>query len=197
MTRAIAVFAKQPVPGRVKTRLARHVGDEQACRIYTGILRMTLGQVARVEAERYLFLPPGDSVDIPPGFVPERQRGDDLGRRMSSAFDLLFRRGHEEVVLVGSDCPYLDAGILELAFEKLEQSRCVLGPSPDGGYYLVGQQEPGFDLFSDIPWSTPGVWAATMRRAEQLGLVPALLEPLEDVDDLDSYNRWLQARKRQ
>ena len=197
MRKAVAVFAKEPVPGRVKTRLARTIGGREACSVYARLLDVTLGAVASVDAARYLFLPPGESYKLPEGFDLERQDGGDLGERMGRAFDVLFRRGYDRVVLIGSDCPYLDATRLEEAFERLKAHPCVLGPSPDGGFYLVGQCSPGVDLFHGIPWSTTGVWSATMKRLSRLGTSAAVLEAAEDVDDYESYRRWLRAMRRE
>lgn len=186
---ALLVFAREPRPGRVKTRLARHLGEERACRVYEQLLRRTLEAAAAVKAHRYLYLPPGDRYPQE-GFTAARQAGGDLGARMAAAFAECFARGHRRVVLIGSDCPYLTVNILRRAFDLLADHQVVLGPARDGGYYLVGQRAPGGDLFSGIPWSTGRVFALTRERLEERGWSFALLERLEDIDELEAYRRW-------
>ncbi len=193
---ALIVFAKQPRPGTVKTRLADSIGPVLASEAYSKMLSLTLAQVSLIEASRYLFLPPGDVLDeslIPPaGFCFYDQDGPDLGVRMARAFDRVFGEGHLRVVLIGSDCPYLTADILNEAFYALEQVDTVFGPAADGGYYLVGLSAPGLDLFSGIAWSTNRVWAMTLEKLKKGGFTHHKLPTLEDIDDLDSYTRWVE-----
>jgi rSAM/selenodomain-associated transferase 1 len=187
---ALIVFARQPVPGRVKTRLARELGDQAACQVYAELLRITLEAASGVDAARYLHLPPGD-VLVSPGFRPGEQSGRDLGERMHRAFTDAFRAGHGRVVLTGSDCPYLTPALLTDAFTALSSHDAVFGPALDGGYYLVGQAAPGKDLFSGIPFSTAEVWALTRKKLEASAIRFSVLPELEDIDEADAWKRYL------
>ena len=106
----------------------------------------------------------------------------DLGVRMESAFREAFSRGAGRVVLLGTDCPGLDATVMRAAFTALRRKDLVLGPATDGGYWLIGLRRPAPALFADMPWSTDSVLARTLGRARSLGLSVRTLEPLPDVD---------------
>ena len=124
---------------------------------------------------------------LPPDRL-RRQRGADLGERMSSAFAEVFvRTGTDRVLLIGSDIPHITADLLEDYFSKLDEHDVVLGPAEDGGYYLVGLHRTSFTpaLFEDIPWSTGRVRRETVRRAEKLGLSVYLGPTLRDIDTLE------------
>jgi hypothetical protein len=191
---AVVIMARQPVAGRVKTRLAAALGDEGACAAYRVLLRATLEAVAEAPCNRYVFLPPGETLAEGDGpidrFRPGTQRGPDLGARLAAAFDDLFAAGYERVVALGSDCPDASAAHVTRALEALATRDAAFGPAVDGGYWLVGLRAPGRDVFTGIPWSTPEVWAATRERLVQNGWSHALLPVLEDVDDAASWDRW-------
>jgi glycosyltransferase A (GT-A) superfamily protein (DUF2064 family) len=104
---------------------------------------------------------------------------------MRAAFDRRFAAGADVVVLVGSDLPGLSSGGLADAFSGLEEAPVVLGPSDDGGYWMVGQRRPGCDLFSRIPWSSPGVLQSTRRRLLELGVEHVELPQLRDLDTIE------------
>lgn len=187
---ALIVFGRQPVAGRVKTRLAKEIGEEEACSVYRELLQKTLEAAAGVDAIRYLCLPPGDRIDPGQAFSLREQSGSDLGERMDHAFCDAFSAGHQRVVLVGSDCPYLTAKLLEQALLKLKEYETVFGPATDGGYYLLGQRTPARDLFSGIPWSTERVWELTQARLAKNNWSCSILETLEDIDDRASLKRY-------
>ena len=187
---ALIVFGRQPAAGRVKTRLAKEIGAEEACSVYRELLQETLEAAAGVDAVRYLYLPPGDRFDPGQAFSLREQSGSDLGERMDSAFRDTFSAGHRRVVLVGSDCPYLTPDLIGEAFSLLDESETVFGPAKDGGYYLVGQRTPARDLFSGIPWSTERVWELTRARLGKQNWSCSVLEKLEDIDDQASLERY-------
>ena len=188
---ALVVFAREPVPGRVKTRLAKEIGAESSARVYQDLLRLTLDVARSSDATRFLCLPEGDRLDVADGaFTVRPQVGADLGDRMNAAFCDRFAEGFGRVLLIGSDCPTLSPAILGRAYAALDQSQTVFGPARDGGYYLVGQVPPARDLFSGIPWSSPQVWELTRSRLMNRGWSFATLEVLEDIDDLDSLHRY-------
>ncbi len=193
---ALIVFARQPCPGKVKTRLAKSIGYEKASEVYYRMLGLTLEQSSLVEASRYVFLPPGealpDSLKPQSAFSFREQAGRDLGERMAKAFDDIFIEGHDRAVLIGSDCPYLTRKLLDQSFDYLLRADTVFGPAVDGGYYLVGQSTYGRDLFSGIQWSTDMVWTSTRERLSLRGWTHLELPVLEDVDNHESYSRWLE-----
>lgn len=187
MTGEVVIFAKAPVRGTVKTRLARDIGDGAALALY---LRMLHGVVARLSGGEWrlrLAVTPDESVADdalwPLGVDRVAQGGGDLGARM-----LRFLAGARQgapVIVVGSDIPGLGAGQVARAFAALQEKPLVFGPAEDGGFYLVGAAErPPAGLFSGVTWSTGSVLADTVANCPA-GAV-ALIDPLADLDDLAS-----------
>ncbi len=188
----ICLFVKPPVPGRVKTRLAKELGDEKACMVYVSLVEQILHQIRISGLPLALFFD-GDEADrLPIAWCAaadscHQQTGHDLGERMANAFRLLFDAGYQTVLLCGSDIVGIDAGYLQQAAEKLEQSGMVIAPAYDGGYCLIGFTAESFtpQVFARIVWSTEQVLLQTLERCEQAGIRPALLELLRDIDTLD------------
>ena len=186
----LAVFAKAPRPGAVKTRLTPPLSPEVAANFYAAMLEDTLRESARA-GEHFgfavvLFGHPEDGLPemlslAPAGVRPWVQRGDGLGRRMAIAADELFAAGYGPVVIRGSDSPSVTAESLGDAFAALATAEVVLGPDRDGGYHLVGLARPEPRLF-EVPMSTPDVREATERRALELGLRCTVQSPGFDVD---------------
>ncbi len=185
--REIVVFGRQPVAGRVKTRLAAGLGEEAAAGVYRVLLEHTLRCALASGARVTLSVaePPSEGWTPFPGVRPEVQCSGDLGRRMLEAFRRAFARGASAVVLVGSDCPGLETAHLLEALDRLEGHPVVLGPAADGGYWLVGQRPPGVDCFAGVPWSSGDTLRATRERLRGLGVPWAELEVLRDVDTLE------------
>jgi rSAM/selenodomain-associated transferase 1 len=181
---AAVVFAREPVPGRVKTRLAASIGGIAAAGVYAALLENTLAVAAGAECNLVIALAESPSQiwaeDL--GLRWEVQRGAELGTRMRNAFELRFSEGCDRVLLVGSDIPNLGVEHLESAVQALDVADVALGPASDGGYWLVAQRRPGLDLFSGIPWSSPDTLAATRRRLEALGATWVELDRLNDLD---------------
>jgi len=194
----VLLFLKFPEPGRVKTRLARTVGPELAAAIYQ---RLVAAVIARVPSEMELvglFDPPEKADEVEQWMrrmAPERsvklvpQAAGDLGRRLEQAFAGAFAAGAETILVIGSDCVELDGAILAEAGQALAERDVVLGPSEDGGYYLIGLQAPHPELFAGIDWSTRQVLAQTLARAEMAGLRVHLLPKLWDVDTEEDWRR--------
>ena len=194
---AVIVFLKAPVPGTVKTRLMPRFSADEAADLYRAMVEDLLARLDRFEgvAVRVCFAPPraGRSIRAWLGrhVGLEPQRGGDLGARMSAAFKSAFRAGFDRVVLVGSDVPGLTPRVLSKALAALHDNDVVLGPSPDGGYYLIGMTEARIRLFSEMPWSTRRVLRETLRRASTLGVSVEVLAPLEDIDTAaDARRLW-------
>jgi rSAM/selenodomain-associated transferase 1 len=187
----IIVFGKEPRPGCVKTRLAKDIGDREACAVYVELLARTLGEALATDLPVHLALADSPSPGwAPPLAVPvETQTGGDLGERMAAAFQEAFQAGAEAVILVGSDAPGCHRGIFLEALKCLDAAPVVLGPSVDGGYYLIGQRRPGVDLFSEIPWSSQETYRCTASRLQELGVPFVEVPMLADLDTLDDLRR--------
>ncbi|HZR83898.1 MAG TPA: TIGR04282 family arsenosugar biosynthesis glycosyltransferase [Candidatus Binatia bacterium] len=180
------IFARDPVPGAVKTRLARAIGPEAAAELYAAFVEDLAARLAGATDDvRWEIAPPEGGFAERFGIAREAcrpQQGADLGDRMRSAFERARREGYGACAIVGSDMPQLAPATVADAFARLAHADLVLGPADDGGYYLIAMREP-HEVFSGIPWSTPEVLARTLRRARELGLAVALLARDFDVDD--------------
>jgi rSAM/selenodomain-associated transferase 1 len=186
---ALALLAKEPSPGRVKTRLCPPLSPDEAARLGSCLLEDAAEELASLRGVlRLLFLDPPESVARVAGgpfagFERLPQRGGDLGERMLRAASLCFRRGARRAVLVGADCPGLTTGRVRQAFRELRSgAAAVLGPSADGGYYLLGLTFPDARLFEGIPWSTDAVLRETAARCRAAGAPFSCLRRERDVD---------------
>ncbi|MGA0402471.1 MAG: TIGR04282 family arsenosugar biosynthesis glycosyltransferase [Flavobacteriaceae bacterium] len=198
---ALAIFCKTPERGFVKTRLAASVGDQKALEIYLELLKITDQETKPFSSSRHLFLLSAleDSIEkmrstlqqqdlfIDPKINFAVQQGEDLGLRMFAAFKNLFKN-HRSVVLIGCDLPDLTSALISKAFDALQSNDLVIGPSCDGGYYLIGLKKEMPDLFKEISWSSEKVLKQTLERAERLSLKVQLLEKLRDIDTLDDLH---------
>lgn len=194
---ALIVFAKHPVPGRVKTRLTPPLTPEEAAELYRCMLLDTLAKVRALPHVRgYLFYQEEPAAlpyfqGIAADFVLLPQQGYDLGARMAGAFREVLSRGHQRVVIVGTDAPDLPAAYLHQAFRAVaeESVDVVFGPSSDGGYYLLALKTLPDCLFEGIAWSTGTVLAESLARAEEAGLRGYLLPEWHDVDTAEDLQR--------
>lgn len=201
LDRCLQVFAREPVEGRVKTRLIPALGAAAATAVYRRLLARTLQAAAQADVDRvevWLDREPGSasfgSKLSEQGFFPSVQPDTDLGGRMLAAIGDGLDRARQ-VVLVGSDCPSLTPAYLDRAFATLDQKDVVIGPTHDGGYILVGMRHAEPALFDGIRWSTPQVLAQTRDRLRQLELGWGELPLQHDIDeaaDLDAFPDLLQ-----
>lgn len=189
-------MAKAPRPGEVKTRLAPALGAGPAAGLYRCFLLDAIEQVrALAPASAVVAYAPADGrgeiEQLAPGFTLVPQEGADLGARLANLFGYLLAKDHDAALVVGSDVPTLPAAFLKRALDLVAAPAVdvVLGPSEDGGYYLIGLRALRRDLFEGITWSTPGVLAATLARAEAAGLGTACLPPWLDVDTPEDLDR--------
>lgn len=190
------VFAKNVILGQVKTRLARDTGDQKAMEVYRDLLHYTYNVTRQVEADRQIWYSsyiPDQPIFPSPAYKPRVQQGKDLGARMQHAFQKAFQNGYKRVVIIGTDCAFLTADIIRDAFQLLKETRVVLGPSEDGGYYLLGMTRLYPFLFEQKNWSTSEVYSETVRDLESYGIDWKLLPQLNDVDTLQD---WQEARQR-
>jgi rSAM/selenodomain-associated transferase 1 len=195
----LLIFAREPVLGRVKTRLAAGIGAEAALVVYRELLALTAAAVAQAQVPATVWLaeapaPPAAPTLARPDWpgLPWRVQppADSLGVRMASAFAEAFAAGAERVAIIGTDCPGLRADLLRQAFGLLETHDLVLGPADDGGYYLLGLNKLVPELFENKSWSTASVLPDTLADAARLGLRVALLSQLHDVDSADDLATW-------
>ena len=182
-------MAKAPVAGQVKTRLCPPLSVQDAAELSRCFLLDKIGQVLQVtRAEPVVAYAPEDAAGVfetlAPGFTLLPQRGDDLTARLVSILGRLLAGGCEAAIMIDSDTPTLPVERLESAVTLAGSGEhdLVLGPSEDGGYYLIGLRRLRTELFEGMPWSTPAVFEETLRRADVLGLRTAQLPPWYDVD---------------
>lgn len=195
MTR-LCVFARAPVLGEVKSRLARTFGEAAALAAYQELVTVALDHLARVPGiETELWI--AGALDHPGvvewsrqwGLPISRQQGADLGARMRYAIDACLADGTPGMV-VGTDCPTITAGYVQQAAADLDDHDLVLGPAQDGGYGLIGLRLPAPTLFADMPWGSDRVLAETLARAREAGLDYRLLETVWDVDEPEDWVRF-------
>lgn len=196
----LCVFARSPVPGKVKRRLATRLGPAGALAAHERLVTDTLARLSGlsgVRAELWIAGPVNATVCgwlDRYGVVCHAQQGHDLGARMHHALAHALSRS-ERAVLVGSDCPDIDAAYVCLALERLHASDVVLGPAEDGGYGLIGVrrgcQDRLEELFTGVPWGGSEVLATTRRRVRDAGYQLAELNPIWDVDTYDDWQRYL------
>ncbi len=190
----LGLFAKQPVAGRVKTRLSDSLGPELAAQAAEAFLTDLVERFQRTSDCRVVCHAPGtgESSRWFSGLVQGRydlwpQCDGDLGERLSKFFEQAFAFGAERVVVIGSDSPTLPKDHVDRAFEALRDHDCVLGPATDGGYYLVGHRAGNWPTFRGIAWSTGYVLEQTVARLREAKVSLAVLPPWYDVDTLADW----------
>ena len=195
----LAVFARRPAAGEVKTRLSPAIPAALALDLYRAMLEDAIAVTTRAGAdERFLYwagTPEARDLALAPAGMRARdQQGRDLGERLARAFDDLLLAPGDRAVILGADCPGLDSGTLREAFAALAKHDAVLGPARDGGYYLIGLRRRAPDLFRDIEWSTARVLDQTVARAAQAGVTVQRLAALDDLDTPEDLLRWIACR---
>lgn len=184
----LVILAKEPVPGRVKSRLARDISAERAATLYRAFILDTLAICSRVAgATGWIAYTPDDAGEVFASLGEGRfrllpQGGGDLGDRLGRVFGHLFEGGCRRVVVLGSDSPTLPPRIVQDAFRALEEKEVAIGPCLDGGYYLLGLTAPLPGILEGISWGTETVLAETVERVRISGRSLAFLPPWYDVD---------------
>lgn len=201
---AIILMARAPEPGRVKTRLAAEMGDEQALAIYRELAEGVAAALRKAGPRVTVSFTPTDAEPmmrdwLGDDFRYEPQGSGDVGARMASAIASRFAAGADRVVVVGSDCPTMTPEALRAAFSALADADVVLGPAMDGGYYLVGVSAPQDALFHDVPWSSGNVLRVSLERARDAGLRVTMLPEMRDIDTAADWRahreaEWTRAR---
>lgn len=189
----LIIFVKNPVLGRVKTRLAATVGNEKALAVYLYLLERTKEISKPIMADKVVFydsfLGENDLWDEP-GFGKDVQAEGDLGNRMLEAFLKAFQHGYKRVCIIGSDCYELSTEILRSGFDSLDNNDAVIGGANDGGYYLLGMNRVIPEIFMNKAWSTSSVYQSTINDFRKLGLSFSELPKLNDVDNEEDLGPW-------
>jgi hypothetical protein len=198
----VVIVAKEPVPGRVKTRLSPEISATDAAGLYRCFLLDRIGAVRRMTGvDRAVAFTPEDAMGafrtLPlDGFELFPQRGADLGERLNNIFLDKLANGYDAVSIVDSDSPDLPCAFIKESLRVLlsKQAEVVFGPCHDGGYYLVGMRKPNPELFRNIPWSTSRVLSSSLEKSRRLGLDVKLLSFWNDLDTfkdlVEFFNRY-------
>ena len=198
MRRALIVVGKAPTAGNTKTRLVPPLSPQAAAELYRGFLLDTFELADRLDWECIsLVHPRGDASRLAELLADCRapvqlleQRGQGLGDALASAFEHHLAGGYDAAVLIGSDNPTLPREPIQLACQNLrDDADLTVGPTPDGGYYLIGMRRPHLEVFEGIQWSTPHVYAQTLERARASGLRIHQVAEWYDVDAPDDLDR--------
>uniref|UniRef100_A0A7C4AGN8 Glycosyltransferase n=1 Tax=Fundidesulfovibrio putealis TaxID=270496 RepID=A0A7C4AGN8_9BACT len=188
----LLLMLRAPVPGRVKTRLAAAVGEERAAALYRAFVEDELAALAGCGADVVLCLDADTPEEIEAvrhwlgrerPLIPQARGG--LGQRMAEALRWAYGKGYAAAAVLGSDLPGLDAATARQLAQACGEREAVIGPAPDGGYWALGFRADCLreEVFTDMPWSTPELYALTMKRLE--GLDIAVLPQVRDVDTLE------------
>lgn len=193
------MFAKPPCRERVKTRLASSIGPDAALWVYQEMLRLLFDRLVQLPDRIHVQVWTSEVENegaletlVDGRFTMERQIGSGLGERLDDAFRRSFGRSRESVAVIGSDSPDLPLDFVLQAEDALVCSPMTIGPTEDGGYYLVGfaQHVPG--VFRDVPWSSGNEYRATLDRADELGVSSYRLPIWKDIDDLDDLRSFIE-----
>lgn len=199
--KGVIFFLKFPLKGKIKTRLAKAVGDTFALKLYECFIRDMLDKLESVEVESdiHLFLTPSDKIPamrrwLNKDYPIHPQEGFDLGQRMQNASKHMFQQNYETCIIVGSDFPDLPVAVLAEAFNSLRTSDVVIGPAADGGYYLLGFQRKKFceAVFQGIKWSTDSVFQETMETFKREKVRVKTLLQWWDVDDVEDLTAFME-----
>lgn len=198
----VLFFVKAPLPGLVKTRLAKDIGFEKAALLYRYFISDIIRILKKTGININIFFYPHENEDIVKNFLGEEyeyipQEGADLGERMVKAFSYVFDRGTEKAILIGSDTIELSEKDFLKAFLNLKKDSVVIGPSCDGGFYLIGFEKTSFkeDFFKNIHWSNATVLKEIMENIKKHRTI-FLLEKKDDIDTIDNLRSLYERREK-
>jgi len=191
---ALIIFIKNPVLGKVKTRLAATVGDEKTLEIYRLLQAHTNKVTTPLIQDKWLFY--SDEVETNDiwdndQYHKQVQQGNDLGEKMLNAFQHCFDLGYEKVCIIGSDMMDITTSIIENAFSQLEKNDAIIGPAVDGGYYLLGMKKLYVPVFLNKDWSTESVLKNTLKDLKENNLSYHSLVSLNDIDTEEDWKDFL------
>ncbi|OIP84926.1 MAG: hypothetical protein AUK44_00960 [Porphyromonadaceae bacterium CG2_30_38_12] len=189
---ALLIFVRNPELGKVKTRIAKEIGNAKTLIIYKSLLHYTFQTIEKLNVEKLIFVADASafSFKVSGNIEVYEQQGSDLGTRMKRAFNVAFDAGFSRVVIIGSDNYEITSDLIADAFEKLKNSDCVIGPANDGGYYLLGLTRNQPLLFENIAWSTEKTLAQTIDVLNKEKLTFKTLIPLNDIDTVEDVFRY-------
>ncbi|MBK8053595.1 MAG: TIGR04282 family arsenosugar biosynthesis glycosyltransferase [Saprospiraceae bacterium] len=191
----LIIFIKNPIVGKVKTRIAAGSDDDQALIIYKKLLKITRKITTTLNVDKYLFYSDAISLDDDwdnNKYIKKKQADGDLGHRMFHAFQTCFSSQanfDSKVLIIGSDCPYITPALIENAFSALDDHDVVIGPTKDGGYYLLGMKKLHQALFYGVNWSSDTVFNTTLEKIKNNGLSYTQTTLLNDID---TYEDWVE-----
>lgn len=192
---ALIIFLKYPEPGKVKTRLAKDIGAERAANIYKSLAEKIIRKTSHNSYKQHIFYTPfSKKEEIQKWLINSYrfypQKGEDLGQKMFNAFLEVFNRGFRKAICIGTDVPHLTRKIIIEAFAKLEKNETVIGPSTDGGYYLIGMTKSMEEIFSNIDWGTDRVLSQTIDILKELDLNYSILDEIPDIDNIEDLRLY-------
>ncbi|BAY27383.1 hypothetical protein NIES2100_72070 [Calothrix sp. NIES-2100] len=196
----LIIFTRYPEPGKTKTRLIPALGDLGAANLQKQMTEYTIFQVKELQKTTDISFEvrfAGGNLQLMQDWLGldllyKSQGEGDLGDRMGRSHFEAFQSGMEQVIIIGTDCPGVNSGLLATAFEQVRTCDVILGPAIDGGYYLIGLRHLIPNLFANIDWGTPQVLQQTVNIAEKLNLSQIYLPALSDVDYPEDLPIWQQ-----
>lgn len=181
----IIVFVKNIKLGKVKTRLAKTIGNQGAFDVYKALVKVTEEATTNLLADKRIYFSDAIVDTKWPNSYKAAQEGTDLGERMKNAFNKGFKDGYERIILIGSDLPDITEKHIESGFEKLKNNAAVFGPAEDGGYYLIGLSKMHDFLFDNKPWSKTNLFEITLKELKENQVTFTTLETLNDIDTFE------------
>ena len=190
----VIVFVKNIKLGKVKTRLAKTVGNEAAFTVYSALVDITERATSQLNTDKRIYFSDAIVDSKWPLEYKNVQQGKDLGERMKNAIAQGFADGYQNIILIGSDLPTISNNIITHGFDSLKDNEVVFGPAQDGGYYLIGLTKMQHCIFENKPWSTNKLLDLTLEELKSKNIKFGLIETLNDIDtfeDLQAYPDFL------
>ncbi len=178
----VIVFVKNIKLGKVKTRLAKTIGNQAAFEVYKELVTITELATKVLDVPLHIYFSDKVIDTKWKNAYKTVQKGSDLGERMKNAFINGFKKGYERIVLIGSDLPDINATHIQNGLNALNHSEVVFGPAEDGGYYLVGMSKMNSQIFEKKPWSQSNLLEKTLHELDQLNVSVSILDMLNDID---------------
>lgn len=191
----LIVFVKNIKLGKVKTRLAKTIGNQGAFEVYKELVQITENVSNELTVDKRIYF---SDVVIETKWKNDYktvQQGETLGDRMKNAFHDGFKAGYKNIILIGSDLPSLSSSIINKGFDALENNEVVFGPAEDGGYYLVGFSNMKDFVFENKPWSQPNLLDITKKELQENNTSFGLLETLNDIDNIEDLQNSILKNK--
>ncbi|APY11391.1 hypothetical protein BWZ22_09105 [Seonamhaeicola sp. S2-3] len=181
----VIVFVKNAIPGKVKTRLAKTIGNEAAFLVYKELVKITEKALKNLKIDKRIYF---SNCVVETEWTNHNkyiQNGNNLGERMKNAFNDGFNDGYNRIILIGSDLPDISAKHIKKGFSILNKKDLVFGPAIDGGYYLIGMRNMHKMVFENKPWSQPNLLTKTLNQLTENNITFSNLDTLNDIDTFD------------